>query len=89
MESKLPKVIYMILKQNSSTNIALFVFSSVCRFGRRFVVLLSLFLLLLFGVGAGFSPNIYVYMVLKFLGGISISGIIANAFVIGRYNVQN
>ncbi|XP_042366401.1 solute carrier family 22 member 13-like [Plectropomus leopardus] len=53
------------------------------RFGRRFVVLLSHFLLLLFGVGVGFSPNIYVYMVLKFLGGISISGIVANAFVIG------
>ncbi|XP_038584768.1 solute carrier family 22 member 13b isoform X1 [Micropterus salmoides] len=53
------------------------------RFGRRFVVLLSLFLLLLFGVGAAFSPNIYVYMAIKFLGGISISGIIANAFVIG------
>uniref|UniRef100_A0A3Q1FR35 Solute carrier family 22 member 13b n=1 Tax=Acanthochromis polyacanthus TaxID=80966 RepID=A0A3Q1FR35_9TELE len=53
------------------------------RFGRRFVVLLSLLLLLLFGVGAGFSPNIYVYIVLKFLGGTAISGIIANAFVIG------
>ncbi|GLD47872.1 solute carrier family 22 member 13 isoform X1, partial [Lates japonicus] len=52
------------------------------RFGRRFVVLLSLLLLLLFGVGAAFSPNIYVYIVLKCLGGISISGIIANAFVI-------
>ncbi|CAJ1082091.1 solute carrier family 22 member 13-like [Xyrichtys novacula] len=53
------------------------------RFGRRFVVLLSLFILLLFGVGAGFSPNIYVYMVIKFFGGISISGIIGNAYVIG------
>ncbi|XP_042255729.1 solute carrier family 22 member 13b [Thunnus albacares] len=53
------------------------------RFGRRFVVLLSLLLLMLFGVGAGFSPNIYVYMVLKFLGGISNSGIVANSFVIG------
>ncbi|XP_022600013.1 solute carrier family 22 member 13 [Seriola dumerili] len=53
------------------------------RFGRRFVVLLSHLLLLLFGVGAAFSPNIYVYIVLKFLAGISISGIIANAFVIG------
>ncbi|CAJ1082094.1 LOW QUALITY PROTEIN: solute carrier family 22 member 13-like [Xyrichtys novacula] len=53
------------------------------RFGRRFVVLLSHFILLLFGVGAGFSPNIYVYMVLKFFGGIAISGIVANAFVIG------
>uniref|UniRef100_A0A3Q1HR97 Major facilitator superfamily (MFS) profile domain-containing protein n=1 Tax=Anabas testudineus TaxID=64144 RepID=A0A3Q1HR97_ANATE len=53
------------------------------RFGRRFVVLLSLFLLMLFGVGAAFSPNIYVYMVLKFLGGFSASGIMANSFVIG------
>ncbi|XP_026147971.1 solute carrier family 22 member 13b isoform X5 [Mastacembelus armatus] len=53
------------------------------RFGRRFVVLLSLLLLFLFGAGAGFSPNLYVYVFLKFLGGISISGILANAFVIG------
>ncbi|XP_074550161.1 solute carrier family 22 member 13-like [Halichoeres trimaculatus] len=53
------------------------------RFGRRFVVLLSVFILLLFGVGAGFSPNVYIYMVLKFVGGIAISGIVGNAFVIG------
>ncbi|CAG5896003.1 solute carrier family 22 member 13b [Menidia menidia] len=53
------------------------------RFGRRFVVLLSLLLLLVFGVSCAFSPNIYVYIALKFFCGISISGIIANAFVIG------
>uniref|UniRef100_H3BZE3 Solute carrier family 22 member 13b n=1 Tax=Tetraodon nigroviridis TaxID=99883 RepID=H3BZE3_TETNG len=53
------------------------------RFGRRFVVLLSIFVLLVFSVGNAFSPNMYVYMVLKFSSGISISGIIANAFVIG------
>uniref|UniRef100_A0A667YMD5 Solute carrier family 22 member 13b n=1 Tax=Myripristis murdjan TaxID=586833 RepID=A0A667YMD5_9TELE len=53
------------------------------RFGRRFVVLLAVLLLLLFGVGAAFSPNIYVYIALKFLGGTSISGIVANSFVIG------
>ncbi|KAI9521974.1 hypothetical protein NQZ68_040884 [Dissostichus eleginoides] len=53
------------------------------RFGRRFVVLLSIFLLMLFGVGISFSPNIYVYIVLKFLDGIAVSGIIANLFVIG------
>ncbi|XP_068588405.1 solute carrier family 22 member 13-like [Cebidichthys violaceus] len=53
------------------------------RFGRRFVVLLSLLLLLVFGVGAGFSPNVYVYIVFKFLGGFSLSGILVNAFVIG------
>ncbi|XP_059183087.1 solute carrier family 22 member 13-like isoform X2 [Centropristis striata] len=53
------------------------------RFGRRFVVLLSLLFLMLFGVSSGLSPNIYVYMVLKFGGGVSTSGILANAFVIG------
>ncbi|TKS87703.1 Solute carrier family 22 member 13 [Collichthys lucidus] len=53
------------------------------RFGRRFVVLLSHLLLLLFGVSAAFSPNIYVYMFFKFLCGVSISGILANVFVIG------
>lgn len=62
-------------------------FSSRFRFGRRFVVLLSLLLLLLFGVGAGFSPNVYVYVLLKFLSGFSVSGILVNAFVIGRLNI--
>uniref|UniRef100_A0A667YYR9 Solute carrier family 22 member 13b n=1 Tax=Myripristis murdjan TaxID=586833 RepID=A0A667YYR9_9TELE len=45
-----------------------------CRFGRRFVVLLSILLLLLFGVGAAFSPNVYVYMVIRFVGGTAVSG---------------
>ncbi|KAM8881616.1 solute carrier family 22 member 13-like [Synchiropus picturatus] len=53
------------------------------RFGRRRMVLLSLLTLFLFDIGAGFSPNFYVYMALKFLSGISSSGILANAFVIG------
>ncbi|CAB1422556.1 unnamed protein product [Pleuronectes platessa] len=53
------------------------------RFGRRFVVLLSVLQLLLCCVAAAFSPNIYVYIVIRFLSGISISGIITNAFVIG------
>lgn len=53
------------------------------RFGRRFVVLLSHLLLLLFGVGVAFSPNIYVYIALKFVCGFSISGILTNVFVIG------
>ncbi|XP_062235492.1 solute carrier family 22 member 13-like [Platichthys flesus] len=52
-------------------------------FGRRFVVLLSVLQLLLCGVAAAFSPNIYVYIVIKFLGGMSNSGIVINAFVIG------
>uniref|UniRef100_A0A667YUI9 Solute carrier family 22 member 13b n=1 Tax=Myripristis murdjan TaxID=586833 RepID=A0A667YUI9_9TELE len=53
------------------------------RFGRRFVVLLSILLLLLFGVGAAFSPNVYVYMVIRFVGGTAVSGILMNSFVIG------
>ncbi|KAM4544123.1 solute carrier family 22 member 13-like [Fundulus diaphanus] len=52
------------------------------RFGRRFVILLSLLILFVFGVGISFSPNIYVYIALKFVCGISTSGI-ANAVVIG------
>ncbi|XP_051910551.1 solute carrier family 22 member 13-like [Hippocampus zosterae] len=53
------------------------------RLGRRFVVLLGLLLLFLFGVSAAFSPNIYVYIVLKFLCGVSMTGILTNSFVIG------
>ncbi|XP_034416220.1 solute carrier family 22 member 13b [Cyclopterus lumpus] len=53
------------------------------RFGRRFVVLLSILLQLVFGVSAGFSPNVYVYIALKFLAGFSVSGILINGFVIG------
>ncbi|KAG7524584.1 solute carrier family 22 member 13-like [Solea senegalensis] len=39
--------------------------------------------LLLCGVAAAFSPNVYVYMVLKFLSGIAVSGILNTVFVIG------
>lgn len=53
------------------------------RFGRRIVILLSLFIMASFGVGLAFSPNIYVYIALKFVSGIAVSGILANVFVIG------
>ncbi|XP_077410080.1 solute carrier family 22 member 13b isoform X2 [Vanacampus margaritifer] len=53
------------------------------RAGRRFVVLLSILLLLLFGVSSAFSPNIYFYIVFKFLCGVSMAGILTNSFVIG------
>uniref|UniRef100_A0A667YYQ5 Solute carrier family 22 member 13b n=1 Tax=Myripristis murdjan TaxID=586833 RepID=A0A667YYQ5_9TELE len=53
------------------------------RFGRRFVILLSTLLLLLFGVGAAFSPSIYVYMVARFVSGTAVSGNMMNSFVIG------
>ncbi|XP_058482944.1 solute carrier family 22 member 13-like [Solea solea] len=52
------------------------------RFGRRFVVLLSHLQLLLCGVAAAFSPNVYVYMVFRFLCGIAVSGIFNTVFVL-------
>uniref|UniRef100_A0A087Y6F0 Major facilitator superfamily (MFS) profile domain-containing protein n=1 Tax=Poecilia formosa TaxID=48698 RepID=A0A087Y6F0_POEFO len=51
------------------------------RFGRRFAVLLSILLLLLFGVITAFSPNIYVYIIFKFLCGSSGGVIIMNTCV--------
>ncbi|XP_049341819.1 solute carrier family 22 member 13b [Astyanax mexicanus] len=53
------------------------------KYGRRFVTLLSLALQLLFGVGAAFSPNFYVYIALRFVVGMSISGIAINTYVLG------
>jgi len=57
---------------------------SCLRYGRRFVTLLSLFLQFLFGVGVAFSPNIYVYIALRFVVGTTISGITMNTFVLGN-----
>ncbi|XP_068160671.1 solute carrier family 22 member 13-like [Antennarius striatus] len=45
------------------------------RFGRRCGILLSLLLQVLFGVAVAFSPNVYVYIVLKFFCGFSSSAI--------------
>ncbi|KAJ8418789.1 hypothetical protein AAFF_G00002880 [Aldrovandia affinis] len=53
------------------------------KFGRRTVILLSILLQLLFGVGAAFSPNIYVYMAIRFVIGMAISGVSINTFVLG------
>ncbi|XP_035981621.1 solute carrier family 22 member 13 [Fundulus heteroclitus] len=49
------------------------------RFGRRFGILLSAGILLLCAVSTAFSPNIYVYMILKFLSGTGV--VIMNTFV--------
>ncbi|KAM6900551.1 solute carrier family 22 member 13-like [Xenentodon cancila] len=53
------------------------------RFGRRFAIMLSLSLLLLYAVGIAFSPNIYVFMALGFLSGSSSIVIIMNTSVLG------
>ncbi|XP_029955948.1 solute carrier family 22 member 13-like [Salarias fasciatus] len=53
------------------------------RLGRRFVVLLSNFLVMLCNLTSAFSPNIYVFMGLKFISAISVSGVLASGFVLG------
>ncbi|KAJ8010949.1 hypothetical protein DPEC_G00080460 [Dallia pectoralis] len=53
------------------------------RYGRRFAVLLSLVLQLLFGVAAAFSPNIYVYIAFRFVVGASLAGVTINTYVLG------
>ncbi|XP_058482917.1 solute carrier family 22 member 13-like isoform X1 [Solea solea] len=60
------------------------VFGSMAdRFGRRFVLLIAFFQLMLSGLASAFSPNIYVYIVFKFFSGIATSGIILCGFVLG------
>uniref|UniRef100_A0A668RQR3 Major facilitator superfamily (MFS) profile domain-containing protein n=1 Tax=Oreochromis aureus TaxID=47969 RepID=A0A668RQR3_OREAU len=53
------------------------------RYGRRFVLLLSLALQTVFGVTVAFAPNFPVYVILRFVVGTTISGVIINAFVLG------
>ncbi|MCJ8745789.1 hypothetical protein PDJAM_G00134410 [Pangasius djambal] len=53
------------------------------KYGRRFVLLLSLTLQFLFGVGAAFSPNFYVYIAFRFVVGVTISGITITTNIIG------
>ncbi|XP_056153943.1 solute carrier family 22 member 13 [Lampris incognitus] len=53
------------------------------RYGRRFALLLSLALQTVFGVAVAFAPNFAVYVILRFVVGTTISGVIINAFVLG------
>nr|XP_046273859.1 solute carrier family 22 member 13 isoform X2 [Scatophagus argus] len=60
------------------------VFGSMAdRYGRRFVLLLSIALQTVFGVAVAFAPNFPVYVILRFVVGTTISGVIINAFVLG------
>ncbi|XP_029444244.1 solute carrier family 22 member 13-like isoform X1 [Rhinatrema bivittatum] len=52
------------------------------RIGRRPIILLSLLLQLVFGVGAAFAPHFYVYVALRCVVGIGISGIMINNLVL-------
>ncbi|XP_059206252.1 solute carrier family 22 member 13 [Centropristis striata] len=53
------------------------------RYGRRFILLLSIALQTVFGVAVAFAPNFTVYVILRFAVGTTISGVIINAFVLG------
>ncbi|KAG8011056.1 Solute carrier family 22 member 6, partial [Nibea albiflora] len=53
------------------------------KYGRRIIILINLAIQTIFGVGAAFAPNFYVYIALRFMVGTSISGVIMNAFVLG------
>ncbi|XP_043922210.1 solute carrier family 22 member 13-like [Protopterus annectens] len=55
---------------------------SADRFGRRPLVLLSVFLNVAFGVGMAFSPNVYVLTALKFGIGTTVSGILINTYAL-------
>lgn len=61
----------------------------LCRYGRRFVLLLSLTLQFLFGVGAAFSPNVFVYIALRFVVGVTISGVTITTNIIGTEGTHN
>ncbi|KAF1376207.1 hypothetical protein PFLUV_G00207890 [Perca fluviatilis] len=53
------------------------------KYGRRIIILFNLATQAVFGVGAAFAPNFYVYIALRFMVGTSVSGVIMNAFVLG------
>ncbi|XP_075994216.1 solute carrier family 22 member 13-like [Genypterus blacodes] len=52
------------------------------RFGRRFVVLITTFILLLSAVSSAFSPHIYVYMALNCVSGAAVAGLYVNSYVL-------
>uniref|UniRef100_A0A8C6WH63 Si:dkey-166k12.1 n=1 Tax=Neogobius melanostomus TaxID=47308 RepID=A0A8C6WH63_9GOBI len=53
------------------------------KYGRRLILLLSIALQTVFGVAVAFAPNFIVYVMLRFVVGSTISGVIINAFVLG------
>ncbi|XP_045916738.1 organic cation transporter protein [Micropterus dolomieu] len=60
------------------------VFGSLAdKYGRRIIILINLASQAVFGVGAAFAPNFYIYTALRFMVGTSVSGVIMNAFVLG------
>uniref|UniRef100_A0A3P8WJR8 Si:dkey-119m7.4 n=1 Tax=Cynoglossus semilaevis TaxID=244447 RepID=A0A3P8WJR8_CYNSE len=60
-------------------------FGPLADYGRRIIILISLALQTVCGVGAAFAPNFYIYTALRFLVGLSVSGVIINAFVLTEW----
>ncbi|KAI2651689.1 Solute carrier family 22 member 6-A [Labeo rohita] len=53
------------------------------KYGRRMIILIGLAVQAIFGVGVAFAPNFYIYVLLRFVVGMTISAVIMNAFVLG------
>ncbi|XP_016362737.1 organic cation transporter protein-like isoform X1 [Sinocyclocheilus anshuiensis] len=53
------------------------------KYGRRIIILIGLAAQAIFGVGVAFAPNFYIYVLLRFVVGMTISAVIMNAFVLG------
>ncbi|XP_043074826.1 organic cation transporter protein [Puntigrus tetrazona] len=53
------------------------------KYGRRMIILIGLAVQSIFGVGVAFAPNFYIYVLLRFVVGMTISAVIMNAFVLG------
>ncbi|XP_062323526.1 solute carrier family 22 member 13 [Osmerus eperlanus] len=53
------------------------------KYGRRPIILVGLAIQTTFGIGAAFAPNFYIYVILRFVVGTTISAVIMNAFVLG------
>ncbi|KAL1254296.1 hypothetical protein QQF64_016525 [Cirrhinus molitorella] len=53
------------------------------KYGRRMIILIGLAIQAIFGVGVAFAPNFYIYVLLRFVVGMTISAVIMNAFVLG------
>ncbi|XP_067274675.1 solute carrier family 22 member 6-A [Pseudorasbora parva] len=53
------------------------------KYGRRIIILIGLAVQAIFGVGVAFAPNFYIYVLLRFVVGMTVSAVIMNAFVLG------
>ncbi|XP_056106977.1 organic cation transporter protein [Rhinichthys klamathensis goyatoka] len=53
------------------------------KYGRRIIILTGLAVQAIFGVGVAFAPNFYIYVLLRFVVGMTVSAVIMNAFVLG------